>query len=90
VHRGDPGESDWNATPGDDPETIKSQHETLNTTFGELVALGIEPSELEGLATPEEPRSAPLRVARSAREKPGATRTGIGRSSRRWSASGRA
>jgi hypothetical protein len=70
VHRGDPGESDWNATPGDDPETIKSQHETLNTTFGELVALGIEPSELEGLATPEEPRSAPLRVARSAREKP--------------------
>jgi hypothetical protein len=62
--------SDWNATPGDDPETIKSQHETLNTTFGELVALGIEPGELEGLATPEEPRSAPLRVARSARERP--------------------
>jgi hypothetical protein len=62
--------SDWNATPGDDLETIKCQHETLTTTFGELVALGIEPSELEGLGTAEEPRSAPLRVARSARQRP--------------------
>jgi hypothetical protein len=62
--------SDWNATPGDDPDTIKCQHETLNTTFGELVALGIEPSELEGLSTAEEPRSSPLRVARSGRQRP--------------------